>query len=124
MLKNLRQSYSALNDLSFAPSPLLSEELIVKDESDNELIWQQISMQNKAVFKEVRKTLKLFGDDLKIPEEGGIDDSEVEDNQMEDEEELEDDDDEFEEVEEDQPPRKKTKGVDLFNIRLVFLIMF
>uniref|UniRef100_A0AC35FD75 Uncharacterized protein n=1 Tax=Panagrolaimus sp. PS1159 TaxID=55785 RepID=A0AC35FD75_9BILA len=117
MLKNLRQSYSALNDLSFAASPLVSEELIVKDETDNELIWQQISMQNKAVFKEVKKTLKLLGDDLKIPEEGGSDDSEVEDNQMVDEEEFEDDDDEFEEIEEDEPPRKKTKGVDLFNIR-------
>uniref|UniRef100_A0A914PAM6 Uncharacterized protein n=1 Tax=Panagrolaimus davidi TaxID=227884 RepID=A0A914PAM6_9BILA len=117
MLKNLRQSYSALNDLSFAASPLVSKELIVKDETDNELIWQQISVQNKAVFKEVKKTLKLFGDDLKIPEEGGSDGSEVEDNQMEDEEKFENDDDEFEEVKEDELPRKKTKGVDLFNMR-------
>uniref|UniRef100_A0A914Y8D3 Uncharacterized protein n=1 Tax=Panagrolaimus superbus TaxID=310955 RepID=A0A914Y8D3_9BILA len=114
MLKSLRQSYSALNSLSFFDASLLSDDLIVK-KSDNELVWQQISMQNKAVSKEVKKTLKLFGDVLKVPEENTSDDSEME----EEDDDVEMEDEEFDEdiEEEDEPPRKKKKGVDLFNIR-------
>uniref|UniRef100_A0AC34GTN3 Uncharacterized protein n=1 Tax=Panagrolaimus sp. ES5 TaxID=591445 RepID=A0AC34GTN3_9BILA len=114
MLKSLCQSYSALNSLSFVDGSVVSDELMVK-ESDNELIWQQISMQNKAVFKEVKKTIKLFGDVLKVPEENVSDDSEIEEEADDDQMEDQEYENEIEEVNE--PPRKKKKGVDLFNIR-------
>ena len=94
----------------------LADELIVK-ENDDELIWQQICMQNKITSKEIRKTLKLFGNDLRIPEEQSVE-SESENEEEEEDDEVEDEDAEMES--EDEPKAKKKR--DLFSLRFVFVL--